>query len=84
MMTSSPPNFPYQHPGGMIYNIQGAMSQMNLGGPPSAVSPQRDSFGSSGPTQISAVRAFPGPQNFYMIPTSPTGIDSSPNHLVCK
>ncbi|KAI6191819.1 Maternal protein pumilio [Aphelenchoides bicaudatus] len=82
MFSNSPPNFPMAYPNnGMICGLPQAMAQMTMNGP-SAISPRRDSFGSSGP-QINGVRAYP-PQGYYVIPTSPpvSSIDSSPSHLV--
>jgi len=85
MFSSSPPNFPMgyqQYPNGVICGISGlsgGLAQMNLGGAPSALSPRRDSFGSSGPQMN---RGFP-PNAYYVIsPNSPpsVSIDSSPNH----
>lgn len=77
----------YQQYPNMMCALPNAMSQMNIGGIPTAISPRRDSFGTSGPGQMGVRASFAPPHGYYVIPTSPptVSIESSPNHhLMCK
>ncbi|KAI6232280.1 hypothetical protein M3Y95_00469600 [Aphelenchoides besseyi] len=89
MFSSSPPMFPLAYNNGptMVQGLTGAMSQMNIGAG-SGMPTRRESFGSTGPTQINGgpVRAFP-PQmtqpGYFVIPNSPPiSMGSSPNHVI--